>query len=180
MKNLSRFHSSFTKIERIFSARLEEYGDGPECAEHSDRISQEKRMEILTCIGDFKSSSILDFGCATGHLNTYLKREHNFGGRYTGYDLSSKMINKARQNHPESKFEVRNILDRGVGETFDYILISGTFNDQTGDNWDWMRECLRILFKNARKAIAFNNLSTYVDYQDKHLFYVDPEKLFSF
>lgn len=176
----SEFNISFAKIEKMFSKRIKEYGDGPECAEHSDRDTQEKRMELLAEVGHIKNSGILDFGCATGHLNTFMKREYGFEGEYTGYDLSAEMIQEAQIKHPESNFEVRNILEEGVGGDFDYVMISGTFNDQTNDNWDWMRACLKVLFRHTRRAMAFNNLSTYVDYRDDHLFYVNPEDLFKF
>ena len=32
----------------------------------------------------------------------------------------------------------------------------------------------------TKKKIVFNNLSTYVDYFDKRLFYLDPFKLFNY
>ena len=88
------------------------------------------------------------------------------------------MINFAREKYPEARFELKNILIENITEDFDYIFISGTFNDSTGNNWDWMRECLIKLFPHAKIALAFNNLSTYVDYFDDHLFYIKPEKVF--
>lgn len=41
-----------------------------------------------------------------------------------------------------------------------------------------MTKCLETLFLITKK-IVFNNLSTYVDYFDKRLFYLDPFKLFN-
>ena len=43
-----------------------------------------------------------------------------------------------------------------------------------------MKKSLIQLFSITRKAIIFNNLSYYVDYYDKRLFYIKPEKVFSF
>jgi len=34
------------------------------------------------------------------------------------------------------------------------------------------------MFSAARKAVAFNALSTYVDYEDEGLYYCDPLRLF--
>jgi len=174
------FSSTFESIGDMFSNRLSDFGDGPECAEHRDRSSQEQRMRILANVGEIKHAKILDFGCATGYLNEFLINEFSFEGEYTGYDVSSEMIKLAQKKHPASHFELRNILTEGVPEKFDYIFISGTFNDSTGNNWEWMRACLETLFSHARIAIAFNNLSTYVDYYDEHLFYINPGNVFQF
>ena len=43
-----------------------------------------------------------------------------------------------------------------------------------------MKKCLILLFKNVKKGMFFNNLSYYVDYKQKDLFYIKPEKVFSF
>ena len=37
-----------------------------------------------------------------------------------------------------------------------------------------------MVLEKTNKAIAFNNLSSYVDYKDKILYYEDPEKIFRF
>ena len=72
------FSSTFDTLGEMFSNRLRQYGDGPECAEHRDRVSQEQRMRILADIGNIKKAKILDFGCATGYLNEFLKKEYSF------------------------------------------------------------------------------------------------------
>ena len=43
-----------------------------------------------------------------------------------------------------------------------------------------MRTCLKKIFKSTNNVLVFNNLSNYVDYKDKNLFYIRPEKVFSF
>ena len=43
-----------------------------------------------------------------------------------------------------------------------------------------MTALLSTLFQHARKAMVFNALSTYVDFFDPGLFYVNPEKVFGF
>ena len=63
---------------------------------------------------------------------------------------------------------------------YDYVFISGTFNNKIKNNWVWIKKCLKFLFQKTKKVLVFNNLSSYVDYYDKNLFYVKPEKVFSF
>lgn len=174
------FSESVARLADTFSERLEKFGDSPECAEHSDLETQERRMRYL-CEGlDFQNAKILDFGCATGHFLTFIKREFAFQGDYVGYDISEKMISTGSAKFPDARFECRDILASGVQEQFDYIFVSGTFNDLIGDNWKWMAQSLKVLFGACRRTMVFNNLSRYVDYFDGHLFYVDPAKVFQF
>ncbi|KGF72808.1 hypothetical protein DO97_04900 [Neosynechococcus sphagnicola sy1] len=137
-------------------------------------------MEILLQIGELRTCKVLDFGCGTGHLLTLLKSKLNFHGEYVGYDISPEMITIARQKFPDIKFEQRNILTDGIPETFDYIFASGVFNNQLTDNWGWMTTLLTKLFSHTRIGVAFNALSTYVDYYESNLFYVSPEEVFRF
>lgn len=52
--------------------------------------------------------SVLDVGCGNGRLvNLYEK----IGLRYSGVDISAKLIERAQKNHPNSHFEVGSILD---------------------------------------------------------------------
>ncbi len=167
-------------ISEHYTKLVEKYGDTPTSSQWTDLATQEKRMNILLEIGDIKSSKVLDFGCGTGHLLEVMKGKYEFNGEYVGYDISRKMIEIAREKHPLARFEHRNILEEGVPEDFDYIFISGVFNNRASDNWGMMTSILKCLFNNTRKAIAFNNLSTYVDYVTKALFHVDPERVFRF
>lgn len=174
------FDDTFARIGARYDENLKTLGDGPQSTEQRDVASQEQRMRMLAGVGDFREAKVLDFGCGTGHLLTLLKREFGFVGEYVGYDISAGMVSCAQGKHPEARFEVRNVLSEGVGEEFDFVFITGTFNNQTGNNRDWMQECLKKLFGRTRKAIAFNNLSTYVDFFDDGLFYEDPETVFRF
>ena len=176
----TKHQEDFEKMAGIYSGRCEEFGDSPQASQYTDKASQEVRMHRLLEVGDIQYARILDFGCGTGHLLTVLKRDYGFKGVFTGYDISEAMIQIAQENHPEANFEVRDILSEGVGGRFDYIVISGTFNILIADNWSWMQETLKALFQSCDKALSLNNLSTYVEYTDDDLFYVQPEQVFGF
>ena len=137
-------------------------------------------MRILAEVDDVREASVLDFGCGTGHLLRVLERDFRFSGRYVGYDLSEEMLALARSHNPRGCFEHRDIFAEGVGEDFDFIFISGVFNNFIEDNMGFLRAALRTLFPHARRALAFNALSDYVDYMDSSLFYADPEEVFRF
>ena len=174
------FKAELSVLNEHYSQLLESHGDTAPAVQWTDRETQERRLAILTEVGDLRSAKVLDFGCGLGHLLMYLRRDLAFKGEYVGYDLSARMIAAAQKKFPEARFERRDILEDGVSEDFDYIFISGVFNNYVAGGWDLMTALLSTLFQHARKAIAFNALSTYVDFFDPGLFYVNPEKVFGF
>jgi SAM-dependent methyltransferase len=153
------------------------YGDTPEASQWRDRSTQEKRFEILCEIGNLDGSAILDLGCGTGHLASYLKQKGlNFD--YTGIDLVPEVLDAGRLKHPEYQFMTPTELDRNT--MFDYVLISGTFNNLIEDNRTFYQEKLKQYFNHTRIGLAVNMLSQYVDYFDDGLFYEYPETVFKF
>lgn len=153
-------------------------------AQQSSRKTQEIRMKFLIERVNIKNSDkILDFGCGTAHFYEFLKKK-KINPYYTGIDIADKIIThnkKVYKYNDKVKFMNLNILNskRDIGK-YDYIFISGTFNNNVSNNWIWMTNCLKYLFKKTKKMLAFNNLSFYVDYYDKKLFYIKPETVFKF
>ncbi|MCW5699291.1 MAG: class I SAM-dependent methyltransferase [Rhodospirillales bacterium] len=176
----SRLLEDLERIGDHYTDLVGRFGDGPESAQWRDRESQERRMRILAEAGDLNGAKVLDFGCGTGHMLDFLREFCAFPGEYVGYDICDEAIRLAAEKFPGIRFEKRNILVDGVDESFDYVLISGVFNNRTVDNWGFMRSILSLLFAKTRKVLAFNALSNYVDHREPELFYVDPEKVFTF
>ena len=155
---------------------LEQYGDSPEASQWSSRESQEKRFEILTQIGDLQGCDILDFGCGTGHLATYLAQQ-GVDIQYTGVDIVDELLTVGQQKYPHCKFcKLEEILDH----QFDYVMISGVFNNKIEDNQKFYQDTLKQCFSIARKGVAFNLLSHYVEYYNDELFYERPESVFQY
>jgi SAM-dependent methyltransferase len=174
------FEKEIAFLNQHYSRLLEEHGDTPQAVQWGDKQTQERRMEILSQVGDLSSAKVLDFGCGTGHMLTFLRHHLRFTGEYVGYDLSAKMIATAQNKFPEIRFEKRDILAEGISEEFDYILINGVFNNRIIDNWRIMTALLQIIFARTRLGLAFNALSSYVDYSAPELFYVSPERVFRY
>lgn len=174
------FEKDLVEIEKHYESLFTAHGDSPAAMQWSSRASQERRMRILSAVGDISTAKLLDFGCGTGHLLNLLRAECGFTGEYVGYDLCENTLDEARRKFPQTRFERRDVLADGMREDFDYVLINGVFNNQVSDNWRWMTATVRELYSHVRCACAFNALSTYVDYQDQGLFYVSPERVFRF
>ncbi|QFT77190.1 trans-aconitate 2-methyltransferase [Erythrobacter sp. THAF29] len=176
----SSFKNDIEALAKHYSELVKKHGDAAESAQYADRGTQERRMEVLCEIGVTKSSKVLDFGCGTGQMLSLLKRTIGFEGEYVGYDISPEAIKFARNAHPEGRFEVRDIIAEPAEESFDYVLVSGVFNNLITDNRGFFETISRTLMAQARKGYAFNMLSRYVDYLDEGLFYEDPAYAFQF
>lgn len=177
---MSSHHENIVRANAAHYDRLfREHGDTPGAAQWSDETTQDRRLRVLCEVADLKNATILDFGCGTGRLYQLLAAE-GFTGSYTGYDVAPELIDAAQKKFPAARFECRDVFAEGVGGEFDYALISGVFNNRHSGSNDYIHEILRILFSKVRQGIAFNALSTYVDYFDEHLNYLDPAAIFDF
>ena len=164
-----------TELIEHYRGLLRNHGDSFEAAQYSSRESQEARYRILTQVGDLQGKRVLDFGCGSGHLATYLE-EQGLRCRYTGVDIVEDFFPIARAKHPEQRFGRWEDFQH---ERFDYVLVSGVFNNRMPDNESFLSETLEMLFGVCDQALSFNLMSTYVDYQDPGLWYVSPEKVFT-
>lgn len=164
------------RISTHYQGLLRKYGDSHESAQYSSRESQEQRYKYLLGIGALEGRRVLDFGCGTTHLATYLKA-WGIHVRYTGVDVVDDFFPLARAKHPEHRF---GRLEDFSGERFDYVMISGVFNNKRRDNRRFYQDSIRTLFPLCDYGLAFNMMSTYVDFFDPGLFYERPERAFGF
>lgn len=151
-------------------------GDTAAAAQYSSRESQEARFLHLARIGTLEGMSVLDFGCGTGHLATWLAARGT-SVRYAGVDVVDELLAAARAKHPRHRFGP---LEDFAGERFDYVLISGVFNNRRRGNRLFWQDSVRQLFARCDRGLAFNMMSTYVDYRDPELFYERPETAFAY
>jgi SAM-dependent methyltransferase len=175
---------AFTKdldtLRRNYAQRLALFGDTAQGVQWRDRRSQERRMAVLAEVGDLRKAKILDLGCGTGHLYVFLREHLDLQGEYVGYDITPEMVAAAQKKLPDVRIENRDILAEGIPENFDYVLINGIFNNRIRDNWEYMTSLLREAAYHARKAVAFNCLSSYDPSPDRSLYYAAPEDVFRF
>ncbi len=174
------YTADFARMEAHYAALLRKHGDGPQAVQMRDKATQERRFEVLAQVGLPSDARVLDFGCGTGHLLEFLRQSCGYQGEYVGYDLAVDLLAAARQKLPGVQFERRDIFADGIPGEFDYVFVSGVFNNLTDRNAAFMRDALTLLFAHTRRALAFNALSTYVDYCDAGLYYADPGEIFNF
>jgi len=168
-----------------YEDKLKHHGDDARGVGWGDKNSQRLRFQILCGVGDLNGKGIHDVGCGLGHLAEFLT-ESSINCDYVGSDISPRMIEKAKQKLPGAQLYVADILEDATPEWMraDYVLTSGLFNVKTSSDrrvWQQFVEAmLQRMFSLAKTAIAFNMMTSYVDYEDSHLFYLSPGEALDF
>jgi len=164
--------------QRLFS----EHGAGHQAVQWSSRETQQERFSVLSeLVGP--TDRVIDLGCGLGELLSWLRQERRFTGEYLGLDLVPEFIHHARErfaSDPLASFREFDVASEPLPADYDVVLLSGMFNNQMSDNWGFLTGTLEKMFRATRARVAFNALSTYVDYQSPGLFYADPLRVFDF
>ena len=129
--------------------------------------------------------TLLDFGCGASHLFEYMLEQGIACVRYSGLDLSPKFLALSRSKHPSVTYYELDVLEEPHRlPDFDYIILNGIFNYKGELSQEEMvaycKELLRVVFPKARHAIAFNVMSTQVDWERDDLFHLSFDELASF
>jgi SAM-dependent methyltransferase len=161
-------------IRTHYQSLLAVHGDGHAAAQYSSRESQEARYAILAQVADLSGAHILDWGCGTGHLATWLAGQ-GVDCRYTGVDIVPEFLELGRQKHPHHRFGPMGMFEE---EKFDWVMVSGVFNNKMEDNQEFFRRNLTDLWHRCRRGLSFNLMSAWVEYEDPGLWYARPEDVF--
>lgn len=161
-----------------YEERYERYGYDPKTLGWT-KGRQKLRYHILTSIGPLQGKSVLDLGCGFADLYDYL-REKGWNGEYTGFDIVPKLIEVARQRHPDLSLRLLDILSEPVEQKFDYTFASGVFNAKISqNNEEYIFAMLKRMLEITNIGVAADFLSTYVDFQHEGAFHASPEHIFA-
>lgn len=162
-----------------YQALLAEHGPGAQAVQWADAQTQSARFAVLTGIAP-ELGRVLDVGCGLAHLHAFLKAR-GYTGSYHGVDIVPEFIthaNAAMADDPKAQATL--ISPDAPLPTCDYALLSGVFNNRMDDNWGFMTQTLHRMWASAERGIAFNAMTSHVDYHDEGLYYVDPMQVFTF
>jgi SAM-dependent methyltransferase len=172
-------------VEALYSANLAEHGTSSASVGWPDPEAQQLRFDKLAYViaadppGD--PITVNDWGCGYGAMFRYLDERFTLG-TYTGYDISSEMLDAARAfvDDPRAHW----VQGSEATETADYSFVSGTFNvrmEASEEAWQrYVEDTLKLLAQRSRRGFAFNLLTSYVDWRKDELFYADPAHFFTF
>lgn len=164
-----------------YRALFAAHGPSPEAVQWSSSESQKNRFRVIGGAIQ-REESLVDLGSGLSDLLVYLRQERGFVGRYTGLDLVPEFTVHARSRFaadPGADFAVCDVVSDPLPRA-DVYVASGIFNNRMDDNWGYLTRILGRMFEHARRAVVINALSTYVDYEDTHLYYCDPLALFDY
>lgn len=162
-----------------YQSLLAKHGPTAQAVQWADTETQVGRFSILTEISA-DLGRVLDVGCGLGHLYSFL-RAKGFEGTYQGVDIVPEFIEFASDAFASNPAARADLITPDAPLPFcDYAILSGVFNNKMDDNWGFMTSTLRRMFEAADKGIAFNAMTSHVDFHDEGLYYVDPMKVFEF
>jgi SAM-dependent methyltransferase len=176
------------KVAKHYTETLKKHGTVPLSVGWKDEVSQRLRFEKLVQVlnsrkGSKERVSCNDFGCGYGAMFHYL--DHLEGVElvtYYGYDISEEMLGAANDLVPDPRAEF--ICAPQATREADYSFVSGTFNvkmETSDELWgEYVKDTLIEMAKLSRAGLAFNALTTYVDWKEEHLYYADPFEYFDF
>jgi SAM-dependent methyltransferase len=166
-------------IIRLYEDRLGKYGQSIKTMGWRDQEQQHLRFRILSEIKDLNAKKILDVGCGFGDFYDYLV-EKGINVDYSGFDISKRIIDVAKNRHPHLKFEVKDILTEKIDQKYDYIFESGILNKKLSDNYRYAKAIITAMYSLCNEGISFNMMTNYVDFEEDYLFYYSPENIFRF
>jgi SAM-dependent methyltransferase len=181
-------NKAYLSIIRHYEVCLEKYGDtcrGVDWPNVEDAQARYRVMLEVISPGPTEKVNLLDFGCGASHLYEYILRYRYDHIEYSGLDLSPAFINLSQRKFPSIRYYNLDILDTSASlPDFDYIVMNGVFTEKRELTFDEMltyfKEVLTRIFNKARVAIAFNVMSSHVDWERQDLFHLPLDLLAAF
>lgn len=181
-------HQKYLSIVCHYESCLEKYGDTNLGVDWPNKEDADTRYRVMLEVIKKDTSgkvSLLDFGCGASHLYEYILRHKLDNIEYSGLDLSEKFISLSRRKFPSTSYYCLDILDDDVSlPDFDYIVMNGVFTEKRDLSFDEMfvyfKRVVSRMFSKARIGIAFNVMSSHVDWERDDLFHLPLDTLAAF
>ena len=174
--------SANEETRKYYSDLYSRLGAGPAALGWS-KGNQFLRYEQLVEGWDLSNRTFLDVGCGFGDFLTFLRQRAAESFYYVGIDLMEPFIAKGRERHAaeNTSFVCGDFLETPFELRFDYVVASGTFNLDLGENYgyDYIFATMEKMFELSTRAISLDFLSDKVDYSHDHNFNSSPEKILS-
>jgi len=135
--------------------------------------------EIVKHLSMESDSTVLDIGCGNAALYKYLNF-NGFRGQYKGLDINESLLVQAQTLYPKIDVQKLDILEQEISGKFDYVVLSGLFNMNYGQDMSWVEKMLAAMYGLASKKMVFNAISTYVNFKQEAMFYLDPLAIMDF
>jgi SAM-dependent methyltransferase len=169
----------YHKIIEHYEKCLEKHGASAQGMDWPNEEALQTRFKVMLGVTNHTSLpvSILDLGCGAGLLLDHINsQKHLRNISYWGIDISDKMIDIATKRHAKSRFESRDILENPLPEScVDYIVMNGVLTEKREltqrEMLSYAQKLIKAAFAACKNGIAFNVMSTHVDWQRDDLFH---------
>jgi SAM-dependent methyltransferase len=179
----------YKEIIKHYENCLDKHGDthlGVDWPNEEDVFKRYKvMMELITRKKDTDQLTLLDFGCGTAHLQDYIYKNSFSNLIYSGLDISEKFVAVCKGKYPKTSFYCGDVLNPNFElPAFDYIIMNGVFTEKRElsfeEMWEYFTQLINKVFSLCNKGVAFNVMSTQVDWERDDLFHVSLDKLANF
>ncbi len=176
----SPFHILAAHYENCFL----QHGDTARGVDWPDAEGARVRYRVMAELsrdrGDF-----LDFGCGAGHFLEYLQQTRTPCPGYRGLDISPIFVDLCRSKYPGVAFDCMDVMaPDAVIPSEDYVIMNGVFTEKREVPhevfFDAMTVVLTKVFAAAKRGMAFNLMSKYVDWERDDLFHVPYDNIIRF
>nr|WP_315473114.1 class I SAM-dependent methyltransferase [uncultured Undibacterium sp.] len=180
---------SYLRIVEHYESCLEKYGDTHLGVDWPKLEDVETRYRVMLGLIPAERRllevSVLDFGCGAAHLLEYIQASPYRGLQYSGLDLSKPFVDLSKAKYPAVDFYCLDILENPtVLPSFDYIVLNGVFTEKRNLTFEEMFayfcRMVQVVFEKARYGIAFNVMSSHVDWERDDLFHLPLDRLAKF
>ena len=173
-------------LEQHYSAKFSLHGPSPEgvdwCSDETRMFLRYVKMLNIANFAPGNPTSLLDVGCGYGGLLQFAIGKH-VDLDYTGIDVADNMIEWAVGNLPSGRFLHGDMLDYKFDRQFDYVVCNGILTQKlaaAGLEMDqFANQLIRQMFSLCTIGIAFNVMTTKVNYYSNNLYYRNPAELLS-
>lgn len=174
ISEILRNHYSKTYAEHGPTSKGVDWGE----KEWAAVLRQSKMLEVIRHPSE-RVYSILDVGCGYGALADLIEF-NKLNIKYTGIDIVEEMIIEGAMRHPLHKFICGDIMELEVGK-YDFVVCNGILtqklNASTLEMNEFAQRLIKKLYDVSICGVAFNVMSTYVNYQKDNLYYRNPAEL---
>lgn len=175
--------NNYLDIVRHYEKCFELYGDtsqGVDWPNHEDAKTRYRVM--IEALHFAPSETLLDFGCGLAHFHDFLEGYDALDVKYAGLELSDKMLGAIKKKKPAIDFYSNDVISDGWQiPQFDFTVMNGVFTEklhlETDQMFDYMTKLIKIVFDNSKVGLAFNVMSTQVDWERDDLFHLSLDKL---
>lgn len=177
----------YRAIVSHYESCLRTHGDGARAVDWNSAADAAIRYDVMLGVarGGLDGVSLLDFGCGLCGLRDHMLKEGLSVAGYTGLEISPAFAETARRRNPGTEILCMDVLESGARlPAFDYAVMNGIFTRRhslsVAEMDDYLRRLVPVVFAACRRGVAFNVMSTSVDWESEVLYHADPGALLDF